>query len=575
MIDQVFQIVDKVNEFIWGEWTFYLLLGAGILFSVWTKFCHLRILGHGYQVILGKYDNADDPGAINHFQALSAALSATIGLGNIGGVALAIGTGGPGAIFWMWVVGVLGMIIKSVEITLAMLYRNTDDPDNPHGGAMWVIQKTLGARGGGWSVLARILGSFFCISLLVWAMTGGCVFQAWNVAELTNTYFGIPRLATALVMAVLVGLVIIGGIKRIGLVASQLVPTMCVIYLVSSLGVLAIHIKEIPEMLMLIVKHAFTPTAPAGAFIGGSVMLAFSQGMKRALFSNEAGSGSAPIAHAAAKTGEPAREGIVGGLGPFIDTLVICTMTALVIISTGTWNRDAMGTLDGETSFKQVDGQVQLAAPADVSALPAPPEWNSYKRGESVFFIVTVPHEEEPETRVRKKLVGRIVQDDSSESLKIEWESPPEGAQWVKKTDGTDNKGVYRNYKAASLTSHAFDSALPGLGKWMVPIAAFLFAVSTMITWAYYGEQCIYYLFAGRGLMVYKLLYLVLAVVGMSVVFIFLGLLVALICAIGLFAAKYVMDEEFEVPREEVAVISAAVSAYLTRIRYKAGGQGK
>ena len=207
------------------------------------------------------------------------------------------------------------------------------------GGAMWVVEKVVGAAGGGWKVAARVIGVFFCITLIISTFTGGNMFQSWNVAQLTQGYFGVPPVATGIVMALIVGLVIIGGIKRIGTVAGKLVPFMCLLYLLAGLSVLAMHVADIPGLFVLIFKSALNPTEASGAFIGGSVGFAFMQGMKRALFSNEAGQGSAPIAHAAAKTNEPAREGVVGGIGPFIDTLCICTLTALVILSTDTWNR--------------------------------------------------------------------------------------------------------------------------------------------------------------------------------------------------------------------------------------------
>lgn len=518
MGEQILEALNSVNGILWGPGTLYLLLAAGLLFSIWTKLCHFRILTHGWAVIRGKYDNPDDPGAINHFQALSAALSGTIGLGNIGGVALAVGLGGPGAVFWMWIVGLLGMSLKMVEITLAMLYRNTDDPDNPHGGAMWVIDKTLGARGGKRWVLAKILGGFFCVALLLWAMIGGNVFQSWNVAELTNTYFGVPQIGTGIVLAILVGMVIIGGIKRIGHVAGKLVPLMCVLYLLSALAVLALHVTEIPAMLALIVKHAFTPTAPAGAFVGGGVMLAFSEGMKRALFSNEAGTGSAPIAHAAAKTDEPAREGIVGGMGPFIDTLIICTLSALVIIATGTWNREPLGEIEGEVRLISSAQQSQLIAPTEITTLPELPTWDAYQPGAAVFFVITVPDDKHPTQRQRVKLRGELVADELGNLNRIEWEQPPAGAGWIKNADGSDDTRVFRDFKGASLTSHAFDRAFPGLGKWLVTIAAALFALSTVITWSYYGEQCIFYLFAGRGLLLYKLIFLALVITGPEMV---------------------------------------------------------
>ena len=506
-MEEITQFISLANKIFWGPWTLYVLLLAGILFTLWTKFSQFKVLTHGVAVTRGIYDDPRDPGAINHFQALCAALSATIGLGNIGGVAIAIAIGGPGALVWMWLVGFLGMALKTVEITLSMMYRNTDDPDNPHGGAMWVVDKALGAPGGGMKVLARVIGVIFCITCLIMTMAGGNMFQTWNVADLTLHYFAVPKIATGIVLAIVVGLVIVGGIKRIGHVAGRLVPVMCLLYLLAALAVLAIHITELPAMFALIFKGAFGATEAGGAFLGGSIGLAFTTGMKRALFSNEAGLGSAPIAHAAAKTNEPAREGIVGGLGPFIDTICICTLTGLVIIATGTWNRGPQGALDGTVSLSELDGTTVLQAPVSVEALPRLPVGEQWIPGTQVFLLVDTPDEG------RQRVYGEISgQNGYAET--IEWHNPPDGAQWVTDASGGPVKGVFRDFAGATLTGHAFDRAYPGLGRWLVTLAAWLFAVSTMISWSYYGEQATIYLAGERWVIAYKFVFLALAVVG-------------------------------------------------------------
>ena len=510
---QLMETICHINDFLWGAWTLYVLLGAGIVFTLWTKFSQFKILTHGVAVTRGKYDNADDPGVINHFQALSAALSATIGLGNIGGVAVAIALGGPGALFWMWIVGFFGMALKAVEITLAMLYRNTDDPDDPHGGAMWVIHNTVGAKGGFSLVVAKTLGFIFCITLLIMTMAGGNMFQTWNVADLTLNYFGVPKIATGIVLAILVGLVIVGGIKRIGQVAARLVPIMCVLYLLSSLAVLAVNVQEIPSMFALIFRCAFAKTEAAGAFLGGTFGFVFAQGMKRALFSNEAGLGSAPIAHAAAKTNEPAREGIVGGMGPFIDTLCICSLTALVIISTGTWNRGPIGEMTGVVELVKNEGKIELVTPEQVSALPELPQGETWKVNTQVFFLLRIPVDQEGAWK-HIRIYGTIQGDRLGRPRTIEWEKIPVGAQWVLDKEGKTVKGVFRNFAGATLTGHAFDRAFPGLGKWLVTLAAWFFAVSTMISWSYYGEQGVVYMFGKKAVLPYQLIFLLLAVVG-------------------------------------------------------------
>ena len=513
--------METVGGFLWGPWTPWALLAAGILFTVWTKFTQFTAMTHGLAVVRGVYDDPDDPGAINHFQALSAALSATVGLGNIGGVALAIGAGGPGALFWMWIVAVFGMALKTVEITLAMMYRNTDDPENPHGGAMWVVDKVIGGKGGIWIPIAKAIGVFFCITLIISTFTGGNMFQSWNVAKLTQGYFGVPRIGTGIVMAIIVGLVIVGGIKRIGNVAGKLVPFMCVLYLLSALAVLAMHIVDIPGMLKLVITSAFNPAEATGAFVGGSMGYVFMEGMKRALFSNEAGQGSAPIAHAAAKTSEPAREGIVGGLGPFIDTICICTLTALVIISTGTWNREAIGDFGSPITLTQDSTAAiptwTVEASTDIADLPAM-RIGEWKAGSEFYLIAEVTGATNKKGEQTLVLIEGEVKEQNGETspeaarpLIIEWSNltlDPDDWLGAPTAVALTSPGVHATYDGAVLTGHAFDRQFPGLGKWLVTLAAWLFAISTMISWSYYGEQGMVYMLGQKSVLPYKLVFL-------------------------------------------------------------------
>jgi AGCS family alanine or glycine:cation symporter len=528
-MDVFMDFVDWLNGIVWGIWTFYILLGAGVLFTIWTKFVQYRNLTHGVQVTRGVYDDPHDPGVISHFQALSAALSATIGLGNIGGVAVAISLGGPGALFWMWVVGLLGMALKSVEITLAMMYRKIDAAGNPHGGAMWVIEGTLGAKGGAAAVLARIIGVVFSITLIIMTFAGGNMFQTWNVADLTMNYFAVPKMVTGIVLATVVGMVIVGGIQRIGKVASRLVPIMCVLYLLSAFAVLAVNIEKLPALFALIVRSAFSGTEAGGAFVGASFGFAFTWGMKRALFSNEAGLGSAPIAHAAAKTNEPAREGIVGGLGPFVDTICICTLTALVILSTDTWNRPADGAFNGELAILAAPSQNgnlswQIDGAENLDALPALANDDEWLQDWQFFVLAKLP--EAAPSDAPMKLYGKIAAADGEDS----YGHPPTEKRilWTKVEGGpaidpsvvpgrrldVDHTGVFRDYPGATLTGHAFDRAFPGLGKWLVTLAAWLFAISTMVSWSYYGEQGMIYMLGSWSVLPYKIVYLGLAIVG-------------------------------------------------------------
>ncbi len=416
-MDAFMNLIDGLNAVIWDNTVLYVVLAAGVLFTIWSGFCQYRALTHGTAVTRGKYDNPDDPGAINHFQALSAALSATVGLGNIGGVALAISLGGPGAVFWMWVVGTVGMALKTTEVTLAMLYRNTDDPDNPHGGAMWVVSKGMAAWSPNLMWLGKGLGGIFCITLLVSAVTGGNMFQSWNVANITHEYFNVPQIATGIILAILVGMVIIGGIKRIGSVAGRLVPFMCILYFLAAIYVLIMKIGVVPEMLKLIVVSAFNPLEAQGAFIGGTFGYAFLWGMQRALFSNEAGQGSAPIAHSAAKTNEPVREAVVSGLEPFIDTIVVCTLTALVILCSGVWRRAPDRQLETLPAVIAVDGQPNTWTldDTDVTAL-FDDGW-----ADAVTTIVAAADNEQSGNNLHR-ITGAVIEADDGR-VRIEWES--------------------------------------------------------------------------------------------------------------------------------------------------------
>jgi len=488
-------VLATLNGLLWHEYVLYAIVATGLLFTIWSGFSQYRALTHGPSVIRGVYDDPNDPGAINHFQALSAALSATVGLGNIGGVALAIALGGPGAMFWMWVIGLLGMSIKLTEVTLSMLYRNIDDPRNPHGGPMWVAYKALERRG--MPRLGRTLGAVFCVCLLVSTATGGNMFQAWNVGELTEEYFSVPSWITGIILAVIVGAVIIGGIKRIGKVTATLVPLMVALYLVAGSYVLAVNLGEIPGMFVLIVKSAFMPTEAGGAFIGGTAASAFLFGMKRAVFSNEAGQGSSPIAHAAAQTDEPVREGIVAGLEPFIDTIVVCTFTALIILSTGIWNRAPDVALDPLPVATQTETGWQFAE----TPLPG----NDWIAGNKTTIVVEA-HDNETTGQKIHRIEGTVQGDDSGYSATWDMFVGPALPTIV-------GDGLYRSYIGATLTAKAFDTVSPGLGKWLVSIAAWFFAVSTMISWGYYGEQGMVFLAGEKSVPAYKLVYCLLIIV--------------------------------------------------------------
>ena len=490
-----------INAILWHDYVLYVMVITGITFTCWSGFSQYRALTHGVKVIRGTYDDPNDPGAINHFQALSTALSATVGLGNIGGVAIAISLGGPGAVFWMWIIGFLGMATKLTEVTLSMLYRNTDDPNNPHGGPMWVASKGLPQRFPWLGSGGKLIGGLFCITCLIMAATGGNMFQAWNTGEITEAYFGIPSMASGIVLSIIVGMVIIGGIKRIGAVTGRLVPLMVVLYLIAAMYALIINFAEIPEMFGLIFKGAFSTLEASGAFIGGTMGYAFLFGMKRAIFSNEAGQGTSPIAHSAAKTKEPVREGVVAGLEPFIDTIVVCTLTALVILSTGVWQRGAEGVFIADPQVVQTEAGWTLGSTAITDRYRG--EWID---GTSVFAVLQADENPMSGNKLHK-IHGTIIVAEFGGTY-VQWEELA-----VTTKPMLHDHGIYVSYVGATLTAVAFDTLVPGLGKWLVTLSVRLFAISTMIAYSYYGEQAMVFLAGEKSVMPYKIVFCLLAVV--------------------------------------------------------------
>ncbi|MFP5306658.1 MAG: alanine/glycine:cation symporter family protein [Gammaproteobacteria bacterium] len=494
-MDRFFSALDAINGVMLGVPTLLCLLGVGLLFTVWSGFGQWRSLTHGVQLIRGKVPgiSGEGRGALSHFQALSAALSATVGLGNIGGVAIAVAIGGPGAVFWMWMVGLVGMVVKTTEVTLSMLHRNVDDADNPHGGTMWVCKKGLAELSPRLARLGLVAGGLFTVALILFGITGGNMFQAWNASEIARAYFGVPTWISGLVMAVLVGAVILGGIRRIGQIAGVLVPVMCGIYVLAALYVLAVNLEQVPGVFALIFRSAFAPAEAGGAFIGASLGTAFIFGMKRALFSSESGIGSAPIAHSAVRTPEPVTEGVVAGLEPFIDTLVVCTMTALVILITGVWNRGPIVHWDSPPALVEVAPAQWAPATYELPTTAHP----SLIGGDQVFVVT------ENAAGERGKLFGNIVGEGAGR--RIDWRPMAAAAQ-----PGLVEDGIFADYPGSTLTAKAFDSAHAGLGQWMVTFAVWAFAISTMITWSYYGEQGVVYLVGGRWVLPYRLLWCVL-----------------------------------------------------------------
>lgn len=324
--------LDAFNKFwldavdiAWGLPLVILLIGAGIFFTLYSRFLPLRRWRHSIAIMRGKYDNPDEPGEISHFQALTSALSATLGMGNIAGVAIAIGVGGPGSIFWMWVAGLVGMATKYFTCTLAVLHRKKDEDGIEQGGPMYYLEVGLGKWFKPLAIMFAICGMIGCLSL----------FQVNQLSSLILDDYGISKISTGIVCMILVGAVILGGIIRVGKVSEKTVPAMFILYVLSSLFIIGVNIDIVPDVLRSIFSAAFGGQAIVGGGTGLAVREIIVNGVKRAAFSNEAGIGTAPMAHGAAKTSEPVREGLIAMLGPFLDTNIVCTLTGLVILCSG------------------------------------------------------------------------------------------------------------------------------------------------------------------------------------------------------------------------------------------------
>ncbi|TVQ04989.1 MAG: sodium:alanine symporter family protein [Balneolaceae bacterium] len=477
-----------------------VILGFGIFITIRLGFIQLFQFKQAFRVLTGKYDDPKDTGDINHFQALTTALSATVGVGNIAGVALAIHIGGPGALFWMWVTAVFGMAIKYTECTLGAHFRTKNADGSVSGGPMYYIEKGLGPN---WKWLAIL----FAIAGSICALLTGNAIQANTLADVMNTEFNIPVHITGFITASLVAAVILGGIKRIGYVTARLVPLMAVMYVLGGLIILLIHYDQIIPGFITIISNAFNPQAGVLGVGSGALILTLSYGVQRGLFSNEAGQGSSPIAMAASKTKEPVHAGLVGLIGPFIDTLVVCTITGLVIVVTGAWDSYHKTTLDpGGPNLTYITDSPDQYQILFENGFPVNGQMQRYSIPVDTMF--TDPNYSVPFT-------GMI--DVSQRPSAFDESGLP-----VDRLYG----GVVEN--VASLTSVAFSKGLrplmPG-GQFIVTLAVFFFVISTSISWSYYGERSIHYLLGQKSIFTYRLIFVGMhffgAVVSVSVVWSF------------------------------------------------------
>ena len=482
-----------------------ILLGIGGYLTLRLGFIQVKKLGHGAAVASGKYDDPEDTGDVTHFQALTTALSATVGIGNIAGVALAIHWGGPGALFWMWVTAAVGMATKFSEVTLAQKYRVSESEGEwagtVSGGPMYYIERGLGPN---WKWMAV----FFAFILGITAFLTGNGIQSNTVADNMETVFGIPTWISGLVTSAVVALVILGGISRIGAVTGILAPLMAGVYVLGALIVILLNAGQILPTFGLIFAEAFNPSAGVAGTGVGAFLVTLMWGVRRGLFSNEAGQGSAPIAHSAAKTEEPVSEGVVALLEPFIDTIIICTMTGLAIIMTGVWN-DRF-----ETEITLGGGDLSYRA-VEVSGAYADVDPTGTIRISNGAHDLTGPAD--PQVSWHEVPVERLFVD---EAQSVPFSGVIDPAQGVARSDdGQSHTSLYGMAveSGAPLTMAAFRRGLSPLGDWghyIVIVSVLLFAISTAISWSYYGDRCANYLFGSKAVLPYKIAFVITHFIG-------------------------------------------------------------
>jgi len=477
----------------------FILLGVGLFFTVYLGFPQFRFFSHAWNVLRGKYEKPDDPGDTSHFQALSTALSGTVGTGNIGGVGLAIYIGGPTALFWMWVTAFLGMATKFVEVTLSHEYRVKAANGTMSGGPMYYMERGLNMR---W------LAIFFAIATVICSFGTGNLPQINSIAVSMQSSFGLEPIITGAVLAVLLFLVIVGGIKRIAKVAAAIVPTMATFYLIGALSVILMNYQNIVPSFISIFSDLFTGSSATGGFLGASFAYAFNRGVNRGLFSNEAGQGSAPIAHASAKADEHVSEGMVSLLEPFIDTIFICTITGLVILSSGVWTQ-------------KFDNEFQTTDLMIVNGVYS--EQNDEDR-QALFDLLVNGNANEVEAYNGTIDVTSGLANNTDFTV-IHARSIAEGVAYFQNgelysgaitvSDGlpTDTSITLRGKSllhSAALTTMAFTYGFFGqYGQYIVSLSLVLFAFSTAIAWSYYGDRAIIYLVGFKYVLPYRIVYCV------------------------------------------------------------------
>ncbi len=487
-------------------WFMVLLIGTGLFFTIYLGFPQVRYFRHALRITKGKYDHSHDVGDTSHFQALSTALSGTVGTGNIAGVALAIHLGGPAALFWMLVTAAIGMCTKMVEVSISHKYRDILPDGSVSGGPMYYMKKRLNiTRNGKVIRTGLILGGFFAGATILSSFGTGSLPQINSISNAVFSTFGVKHIITGAILSVLLAMIIIGGIKRIAQVTSVLVPFMAILYLIGSLIVIFSNVENILPSLGAVFSDAFTGSAAAGGFLGASFAFAMNRGVNRGLFSNESGQGSAPIAHSAARAPEPVSEGMVALLEPFIDTICICTLTGLVVLASGAWNTKT------DNQFQTTDMQILTGIyddgnSADVEKLSKHLRGDEFlglyngkltmENGQITTAGISVIHARSLAENIRF-MSGKELY---TGELDVTAGKLPNMATMSVRGESLIH--------SAPLTTFAFSrSIMKGFGKYIVTFSLLLFAFSTAISWSYYGDRATTYLFGPKYVIYYRVVF--------------------------------------------------------------------
>lgn len=548
-------ILKIIDDNIGGsEWFVFLLLLTGLFFTLYLKFPQIRYFGHAFKIVRGKFDKEGDEGDTSHFQALTTALSGTVGTGNIAGVAFAIHLGGPAALFWMLVTAFFGMTTKFVEVTLSHKYREKAEDGSIAGGPMYYMKKRLNISKDSYLIrllnininnkvikTGKWLGIFFAFATIISSFGTGSLPQINSISNALFSTFGVNKIITGALLSVLLALVIIGGIKRIAKVTSRLVPTMALFYFIGAIAVILYNAENILPALSSIFSDIFSGTAATGGFLGATIAFAFNRGVNRGLFSNEAGQGSAPIAHAAARAHEPVSEGMVAILEPFIDTIIICTLTGLVILSSGTWKEKI------ENQFQLTDVEIlEVQSPTDnqlfnhITKKEELPDFSGnldVKDGKITNSNITI---------ISARSVAEDVKFlDSNEELYSGAISVTDGKIGEQEEVVITGKSLIHS---APLTAEAFKRSYFGRwGQYIVAIGLLLFAFSTAISWSYYGDRAVTFIWGSKYVVFYRIIYVagffVAAFTDTTIIWTFSGIAIAFMTIPNLFGLLILRKE--------------------------------